>query len=48
MEAVEGGRPTTVDGGKGGWLWMVIGVFWSFYNVKYSLPIGMLDFHRGR
>ena len=27
MEAVEGGRPTTVDGGKGGWLWMVIGVF---------------------
>ena len=36
-----------VDGGKGGWLWMIIGVFWSFNNKKYFLPIGMLDFQGG-
>ena len=29
-----------------GWLWVVIGVFWSFHNGKYSLPMGMLDSHR--
>ena len=25
-----------------GWLWMVIGIFWSFYNLKYFLPMGLL------
>ena len=39
------GRQTVNDGCG---LWMVIGVFWSFYNSKHSLPMEMLDFHGGR
>ena len=32
---------------SGGWLWVVIGVFWSFHNGKHSLPMRMLDSHGG-
>ena len=55
MEVVATSQPAAANGGGarrqmvigGGWLWGVIGVFWSFHNGKHSLPIGMLDSHGG-
>ena len=47
--AAGGGRWLAVTGPVigGEWLWVMIGVFWSFHNGKHSFPMGMSDSHGG-